>query len=1206
MQIKPPALLRVLRRRWRARARLSAFDPVFYLRRYADLAGLATAEEAEAHYRRHGKAEGRFANATAEEEADFRRYLTRSDIFDLVAYRALNPDLARAYAEDREFILHFIRHGRREGRAAVFTGARHEAGAAAWTHLLSVSQFAAWDGDALPPADRAEALTRFESRLSALPPLRFDLAFDPVFHRAHYAPAAGASDSELYRNWLDAGLPEGRAPNETQLLLPYMGDLPLSDAIDWRAYADWRKLTTTHRAPVLIRLFEVETDWTQAFDRIEGADAAFVTALARFRLARGQAVDANAVVAAWEARGGAWTAELWRVTGEIRQGRGKTVEARDAYNAAVAAGDTSLDTAGKAVRISITLGDFDRALELLAEGRHRWQHQMAFERLVAECIDRMFERLSAECHAMLGADDTIPTAAETMAMNAHFAAGLEKVVQAIIAHELQPARLAPPADGHVAQIGNEDLRQCTFYRIEQKQMQMAAAGIEFRRHSVDAVEVFLADLPGARAAIFYRVPATPPMMRAILTARAMGIPTYYEIDDLLFCYDHYPPPYESYGGRISAADYRGLQFGVPLFRQAMALCDRAIGSTPALLDRMTPLVREQRGLLLRNGLDHRNDAMVALGASPRADDGGRIRIFYGSGTLAHNADFSELVAPALARLMDERGDVDLILVGHVPDEAWMARHASRVMRYPIIASIDEYWAVLSACDINLAMLKPDAQADCKSEIKWLEAAMLGIPTIASGTATYRDAILPGTDGLIADGPDCWYAHLAHLAGDAALRRQIGLAARAKVLDSYSLDHTGALLATEFAPPAQPALPDKRLRVLICNVFFAPQSIGGATRVVEDNVARIAATCPDIELAVFCTDEGATPAGRLRTSQFGDVPVFRLAVPSSPDIDRIAFLPAHLAAFRQVLAQVRPHLVHFHCIQRLSASIVEQCLSSGIPYVVTVHDGWWISPHQFLVDGDGLLRLPGPDPFARVSALTPGVDEVLVRRRRLGALLSGARRVLTVSDSFADVYRHAGIADVEVVANGVPNLPAPFAPDPQSGPLRLAHIGGRSSHKGADLIEAALRYGDFPNLSLTMVDGRLAPGTRIDTRWGSSAVTISAPFAQGDIAALYAGMDVLLAPSCWPEGFGLVAREAAYFGLWVVASKSGAMGDDLEEGVNGFRIDTGNRVDLDRIMAQLNADPDLYRQGTARRYVPTRSADDQTDDLAALYRSLILG
>ena len=44
---------------------------------------------------------------------------------------------------------------------------------------------------------------------------------------------------------------------------------------------------------------------------------------------------------------------------------------------------------------------------------------------------------------------------------------------------------------------------------------------------------------------------------------------------------------------------------------------------------------------------------------------------------------------------------------------------------------------------------------------------------------------------------------------------------------------------------------------------------------------------------------------------------------------------------------------------------------------------------------------------------------------------------------------------------------------------------------------------------------------------------------------YSTQDVLVAPSIWPESFGLVSREALSAGLWVIASDAGALAEPLK-------------------------------------------------------------
>ena len=88
----------------------------------------------------------------------------------------------------------------------------------------------------------------------------------------------------------------------------------------------------------------------------------------------------------------------------------------------------------------------------------------------------------------------------------------------------------------------------------------------------------------ADALIVCRLPATASVLSAIAAARHAGIPSWYDLDDLVVDADHGIPPLASYGGTITPLQHR-LQLDVPLFAAAMRVCDGAIVSTASLADR---------------------------------------------------------------------------------------------------------------------------------------------------------------------------------------------------------------------------------------------------------------------------------------------------------------------------------------------------------------------------------------------------------------------------------------------------------------------------------------------------------------------------------------------------------------------------------------------------------------------------------------------
>ncbi|MDW8215849.1 MAG: glycosyltransferase, partial [Roseiflexaceae bacterium] len=78
--------------------------------------------------------------------------------------------------------------------------------------------------------------------------------------------------------------------------------------------------------------------------------------------------------------------------------------------------------------------------------------------------------------------------------------------------------------------------------------------------------------------------------------------------------------------------------------------------------------------------------------------------------------------------------------------------------------------------------------------KYLEAAAVGVPTVAVRLDPYRDAITEGVTGLLAATYDEWVTALVRLLRDPALRRRMGEAACADVLGRYTTEHQAARFA----------------------------------------------------------------------------------------------------------------------------------------------------------------------------------------------------------------------------------------------------------------------------------------------------------------------------------------------------------------------------------------------------------------------------
>ena len=771
-------------------------------------------------------------------------------------------------------------------------------------------------------------------------------------------------------------------------------------------------------------------------------------------------------------------------------------------------------------------------------------------------------------------------------------------VQALVARAL--TILTPPvaspgprrAIRRVAILTSSDIYQCRLYRADQKADQL--------RHAGYAVTVFdqardlqqLDDrLESFDAVIFVRLAAFPQTVDLMVRALSEGLATFYDADDLIFDASHFPPPLDSYAGTITPLDHNAIACGVPLFRHAMGLCDFGIASTPAIRDAMEGVVRSGRAFLHRNALGQPH--MRAIAAAEPTEAGDKVVIFYGSGTKAHKRDLATLLEPAIERVLAARpGKVALHIMGEMSGLTRLSPDHPDITVIPPVWDFEAYCAELARADINLAVLERSPATDAKSEIKWLEAAMFAIPSVVSPTALYRDVIRPDETGLFAETPEAFATQILRLADDPGLRRRIGGAARDRALSAYGPDAMADNLRGIFdaaVPPVPPAA--RRTRLLIVNVFYPPQDIGGATRVVRDTVRDLVDRYGDaFEIDVITTTEGGRVPYTVSVHAEAGVRVW--AVTAADGIETMQVQdPAMGDVFDRLLDRIGPDIVHFHCIQRLTGSVVDTVRRRALPYVITLHDGWWVSPHQFITDQTGTVATYD---FKRSDHALP------VRARLTRRWLTGADAVLAVSPAFADLHRAAGLPKVEVNENGGP-APAPRKAGPD-GMLTLGLIGGASRHKGYMLLRAAIEAVTLSNIRLLVVDHAMSPGRVRHDIWNGTPVQFTGRVPMDRVDEIYARIDVLLAPSIWPESYGLVTREALQAGLWVVASDRGAIGAPVIEGRNGHIVGVEDPMPLAALLGRMDAAPARYKQAPA--IAPNlRDVTAQTDELVRVYRRL---
>ncbi len=132
------------------------------------------------------------------------------------------------------------------------------------------------------------------------------------------------------------------------------------------------------------------------------------------------------------------------------------------------------------------------------------------------------------------------------------------------------------------------------------------------------------------------------------------------------------------------------------------------------------------------------------------------------------------VQDAVKAALANHPDVDLHFVGH--DCFPLLGRQARFSQWE--PSVWEYYKKIDF-DIGLAPMGDTPFNSCKSHIRVLEYAALGIPVIASDCEAYRDFVVDGVTGYLVHNETQWRERLTELINEPDARSELG--AKAKLL-----------------------------------------------------------------------------------------------------------------------------------------------------------------------------------------------------------------------------------------------------------------------------------------------------------------------------------------------------------------------------------------------------------------------------------------
>lgn len=302
--------------------------------------------------------------------------------------------------------------------------------------------------------------------------------------------------------------------------------------------------------------------------------------------------------------------------------------------------------------------------------------------------------------------------------------------------------------------------------------------VYFFKKEIDTVETLL---PKSSVLVFGRQSGQEKLVAQLVKlAHDHHIKAGLDIDDLVFDMKYLDMMLDTIGEKGNQSYWLSYFASVQAMAKQM---DFFITTNTFLVEKLQGSF-DKPCAVIRNSLnDEQVNASLVYAAQKSQRPNQPFTIGYFSGSPTHAKDF-QVAEPELIKFLNQHQDAVLNVVGYMrfSKEARQFVLDERIKFLPMV-DFRKLQRLMSEVDVNIAPLVDNDFTNCKSELKFFEAAVVETTTIASPTFAFKHAIQEGKTGFLAQ-PGEWYDKLEYLYTHPKENRQIALAAKKYCLENY--------------------------------------------------------------------------------------------------------------------------------------------------------------------------------------------------------------------------------------------------------------------------------------------------------------------------------------------------------------------------------------------------------------------------------------
>jgi glycosyltransferase involved in cell wall biosynthesis len=308
---------------------------------------------------------------------------------------------------------------------------------------------------------------------------------------------------------------------------------------------------------------------------------------------------------------------------------------------------------------------------------------------------------------------------------------------------------------------------------------------------------------------------------------------------------------------------------------------------------------------------------------------------------------------------------------------------------------------------------------------------------------------------------------------------------------------------------------------------------------------------------------------------------------------------------------------------LPSSLVNIIHDHNIPYLITLHDYWYICANAQLITNYDETICAGPNWYLNCARcalaragkpglpyLQPAVAPLMAYRNlRLKTALNRAGQLIAPTHFVRQTYQELGIDSkkISVIPHGIRPPEAMHHAKRQEGdPLRVVYIGGLSPQKGVHILVEAVNSLAPDSVRLNIFGDMTAfpeYSAALQRQARHHNIHFGGRLPHESLWNVLGESDLLVVPSLWYETASLIIQEAFAAGVPVLTSDIGALRERVRNDIDGRLFPAGDAAVLSAMLEDFFHHPEKLAK-LAAQIQPVFTIDQHQQAVDKIYQLVL--